>query len=288
MENVQGLPYTFTNEELRVLQGVLLEMLIELDRICKKHNIQYYLDGGTLLGAVRHKGFIPWDDDLDVVMLRCEYERLRVACQEDLDPDKYFFQDNTTDPEYRWGYGRIRRKNSEFVRVGQEHLKMQTGIFLDIFVRDNIPDFYPRRVLNCFYAFCLRKVLYSEVGKVSASNSFLRGVYALLNKISLPFTFRQLERLAGKWNLQSTKYTRCLAFHYTSSQDYRFLLGYEQRWFTEQPVLLEFDGHQFPAVRDYDGYLKCLYGDYMTLPPPEKRHWHPAARFSLPSDMVEV
>ncbi len=288
MEKQEGQPYALSGGELRALQNVLLEMLAELDRICKKNGIQYYLDGGTLLGAVRHKGFIPWDDDLDVVMLRSEYERLRAACRQDLNATKYFFQDNTTDPEYRWGYARIRRKNSAFVRLGQEHLKMQTGIFLDIFLRDNVPDFYPRRLLNCFYAFFLRKVLYSEVGKVNARGGFLRGIYALLNKIPPPFAFRRLERLAAKWNARPAQYTRCLAFHYVSSHGYRFQLGFDRRWFTEEPVMLEFEGRSFPAVRDYDGYLKCLYGDYMTLPPPEKRHWHPAAVFRLPPGTEEV
>ncbi len=287
MEKQEGQPYALSGGELRALQNVLLEMLVELDRICTKYRIRYYLEGGTLLGAVRHKGFIPWDDDVDVVMLRSEYERLRAACLEDLDESRFFFQDNNTDPAYRWGFGRIRRKNSEFVRLGQEHLKMKTGIFLDIFLRDNVPDFYPRRLLNCFYAFCLRKVLYSEVGRLNAPNAFLRRIYGFLSKIPLSFAFRRLDRLAAKWNARPAQYTRCLAFQYISSYDYRFQLGFDRRWFTEEPVMLEFEGRQFPGVRDYDAYLTCLHGDYMTPPPPEKRHWHPAAYFRLPDDVEE-
>ncbi len=129
-------------ESLERLQAVLLELLIELDRVCRSHGIEYTLSGGTLLGAVRHGGFIPWDDDADIVMLRCEYEKFREACKTDLDASRFYFQDDTTEPEYRRGFGRLRRLHSEFVRCGQEHLKMRTGIFLDIFPRDNIPDFY--------------------------------------------------------------------------------------------------------------------------------------------------
>ena len=85
--------YQISNEELKKLQRIELEMLIELDRICRKHQVSYSLDGGTLLGAVRHKGFIPWDDDIDVIMLRPEYEKFRSACERELDQTRFFLQD---------------------------------------------------------------------------------------------------------------------------------------------------------------------------------------------------
>ena len=125
--------YKLSSEELRKLQRIELEMLIEVDRICQKHNIQYSLDGGTLLGAVRHKGFIPWDDDIDVIMLRKEYAKFRRVCKKELDTARFFLQDYKSDPYYRWGWAKIRRENTEHVRLGQEFLKQKTGIFIDIF-----------------------------------------------------------------------------------------------------------------------------------------------------------
>ena len=101
--------YQISNEELKKLQRIELEMLIELDRICRKHQVSYSLDGGTLLGAVRHKGFIPWDDDIDVIMLRPEYEKFRSACERELDQTRFFLQDYKSDPHYRWGYEKLRR-----------------------------------------------------------------------------------------------------------------------------------------------------------------------------------
>ena len=97
---------------LRKLQLVELEMLIELDRICRKNNIKYTIIGGTLIGALRNKGFIPWDDDIDVAMLRSEYEKFRDACKKDLDKTRFYFQDHRNTKGYRWGYGKLRRKDS--------------------------------------------------------------------------------------------------------------------------------------------------------------------------------
>jgi lipopolysaccharide cholinephosphotransferase len=263
--------------ELKELQKVLLEMLIELDRICRKHSICYALDGGTLLGAVRHGGFIPWDDDLDVVMTRPEYVRFRAACRTELDSGRYFFQDNTTDPDYPWGFGRIRRLGSEFVRVGQEHLRMRTGIFLDIFPRDNVPDAPWLRVLHNSYCFILRKLLYAETGTVTGKTALLRAWYRLLQRIPRGFVFRRLDSLARHWNSEQTELMRTLTFPILPKGQY----GYKREWFEETAPIL-FEGLEFFGVKDYDGYLTCLYGDYMTPPPPEKRHWHPVSKFRLP------
>ncbi len=271
--------YTLLPEELRSLQMVLLEMLVEIDRICKKHNIKYGIDGGTLLGAVRHKGFIPWDDDLDIVMIRSEYNKLREACKVDLDTTRFFFQDNTTDSNYRWGYGRIRRLDSEFVRCGQEHLKMQTGIFLDIFPRDNAPDFYPLRLAHALRCFFWRKVLYSEVGKVNATSAVQRGVYKILNRIPAATAFKAYERLADRLNVKHTNFVRC--YGYTIATKQRQIYAYPRNWF-EELAPIEFEGKMFPACKDYDAYLTFVYGNYMQMPSVENRRWHPCSKFKLP------
>ena len=106
----------FDNETLRQVQLIQLEMLIEVDRICKKCNIKYNIIAGTLLGAIRHGGFIPWDDDADVALLRPEYENFRAACKTELDKSRFYFQDHRNTKGYRWGYGKLRRKNTLFLR----------------------------------------------------------------------------------------------------------------------------------------------------------------------------
>lgn len=108
------------------MQLLELDMLEELDRVCRKYDIKYCITYGTLLGAVRHKGFIPWDDDSDIAMLREEYEKFRKVAHE-MDPSICYFQDHFNDPEYLWQYGKLRRTGTTFVRAGQEHMKGKMG-----------------------------------------------------------------------------------------------------------------------------------------------------------------
>ncbi|PEM85127.1 LicD family protein [Bacillus wiedmannii] len=271
--------HMLSDQELRSLQMVLLEMLLEIDRVCKKNGISYCLSMGTMLGAVRHGGFIPWDDDLDVAMIRPEYEKFREACKRDLDQSRFFYQDHTTDPYYRWGYARIRRKDTEFVRLGQEHMKMRTGIFLDIFPMDSTPDFAPFRGLHSFYCFVLRKFLYAETGRKSSETSVLRAWYTILNKVPHTWALRRIEKLSMK--RKGTKLVRTLAFPIPKGRTF----GYLRKWF-EDLEDIEFEGYMFPGIKDYDSFLKFQYGDYMQLPPPENRMCcHPASKFRLPPDV---
>ena len=129
-------------QEIRQLQMIQLEMLIEDDRICRKFDIQYNIIAGTLLGTVRHGGYIPWDDDADVALLRPEYEKFRKACKTDLDTSRFYFQDHRNTKGYRWGYGKLRRKGTLFHREYQEHLPYRQGVFIDIFPLDGVPDNY--------------------------------------------------------------------------------------------------------------------------------------------------
>ena len=139
-------------EEFRRMQLLQLDMLVELDRVCREHNINYVIFCGTQLGAVRHKGYIPWDDDADIAMLRENYEKFKSYASE-LDPEVCFFQDHSTDPYYRWGYGKLRRTGTTFIRVGQEHIKCKTGLFIDVFPLDDIPKSLIGQMVqdfNCF------------------------------------------------------------------------------------------------------------------------------------------
>ena len=134
------LDYTVTRK-MKEVWAVELDLLVELDRVCKKYDIKYVADCGTLLGAIRHKGFIPWDDDIDVGMLRSEYERLcKIAPFEFKEP--YFFQTEETDPTSARGHAQLRNSSTTGILLSEIGTKrsFNQGIFIDIFPFDNVPN----------------------------------------------------------------------------------------------------------------------------------------------------
>lgn len=254
-------------EKLRKLQLTALEMIVEVDRICRKHHIQYSLDGGTLLGAVRHHGFIPWDDDADIIFTRQEYAKFYRICKKELDQKRFFLQEYRTDPEYRWGYAKLRRKGTEFIRSGQEHMHYRTGVYIDIFVVDHVPDWGPTRKLHFGICFCLRKILYSELGMRSANQRWLRSFYRILYKIPRDVCFHVRNCLAAACNRRDTELVSHLLFPYPSKA---CKYGMPSRCFRKYREM-DFEGMRFFVFEEYDMYLSLLYGDYMKLPPKEKR-----------------
>lgn len=259
-----------SDRDLRILQINLLEMLIEIDRICRKHNIKYSLDGGTLLGAIRHKGFIPWDDDVDIIMRREEYQRFYKACKLEIDKNRFFLQEYRTDKAYRWGYAKMRRKGTEFIRLGQEHLKNRTGIFVDIFVVDNVPDQWLMRRLHYVACFVIRKFLYAELGMKNEKSAIGQKIYGgCFRKIPRNAIFKWRNRIAKKCNQRRTK----LVAHMTYPYPKRAKFGMPALCFDEM-IDVEFEGYQFKCFKEYDTYLSLLYGNYIELPPEENRVAH--------------
>lgn len=273
-------------EQFRKMQLVELDMIIELDRVCRKHNINYVLVGGSLLGAVRHKGYIPWDDDADIAMLREDYNKFKENIHE-LNPEICYFQDHETDPEYRWGYGKLRRTNTKYIRVGQEHLKCQTGIFIDIFPMDDIPKHIPFQMLQDFHCFCLRKILWSEVGKVT-EKGFMKYWYKLLSCIPPKLVYSQLRWYTKKSKNNSTNKVRTLLFPAAGKLYRKSALpdryGMPKKWFLDR-IKFEFENYYFYGTKDYDSILKHFYGEYMKLPPENKRQQHsPFSEISFPDE----
>ncbi len=258
--------HIITDEELKNLQQIELEMLLEIDRICRSNDIKYSVDGGSLLGAVRHKGFIPWDDDADVIMLRHEYARFKRACRQELDKDRFFLQDYRTDPEYRWGWAKLRRKDTSYIRAGQENQNYQDGIFLDIFVVDNVPDGWLSRRLHYLACFVIRKGLYSVVGRNNEPNPVIRKIYEFMSLIPKNTYFKARNALAKSLHGKRTELISHYMYHYPK----RCLYGLPRVCFDEM-IDMDFEGYIVRGFKEYDLYLTKLYGDYMKLPPKEQQ-----------------
>ena len=263
------------DKTLRQLQMIELEMLIEVDRICKKCEIKYNIIAGTLLGAVRHGGFIPWDDDADVAMLRPEYEKFRNACKTELDTSRFYFQDNRNTKGYRWGYGKLRRKNTLFLRENQEHMEYKQGVFIDVFPLDGVPDNYILRSLHNFHCFCVRKILWSAVGRYSEVRRWRRVWFQVLYKIPDRLLFRHYYSMIYNSNKKTTKMVRILMFP-TPNRAY----GYKRKWY-EQSIPTVFEKYTIDGIKEYDKYLSFKFGNYMELPPEDKRKVHPVSDIKL-------
>ena len=264
-----------TEGQLRRLQMIELEMLEEVDRICRKCNIHYNIIAGTLLGSVRHNGFIPWDDDADVALLRPEYEKFRKACRTELDTARFEFQDHRNTRGYRWGYGKLRRKDTLFVREHQEHMPYRQGIFIDIFPLDHVPDNYFMRCIQNFECFCVRKILWSKVGMAADKSFCKRQIYKILNRIPEKQIFRYYHHMVCRAGRKQTRMVRILLFP-TPNGEY----GYYRCWYENSQDMM-FEGKVFQGIKDYDSYLSFKFGNYMKLPPVHMRKVHPVSRITM-------
>jgi len=230
---------------LRRQQLIMLDMLKELDRICRKYDIPYFLYGGTLLGAFRHNGFIPWDDDLDVAMLLSDYKRLAKVLPNEL-PDDIAFQNNDSDKNYFFFIPKLRDKHSFLAEANFDKVFKERGIYIDIFPLD--------RILPWAQKLRLQSMAYNFYRAGNGNAEAMRKIRALTwfnRHISFPL-LRCISRLSG------TKALMCdfgIPFHNVYDMHDIFPLRTH-----------EFEGIQFPVPDNSHHMLQIMYGDYMELP----------------------
>ena len=252
-------------ETLRKVQLKELEILLEVKRICDENNIRYSLYGGTLLGAVRHKGFIPWDDDIEIAMLRKDYERFLEIAPESISSD-YYIESSKTNPDYVYSFCKVKANNTLFVEKCTEKLDIHQGIWIDIFPIDSIEE------LN--FSIIEKQVRKIEVwqtaidydAKIIQLDKPLSKVYfTALSKIYKHRLIAQKEHEMQWQKSRNANYTI----------DYNCIYGYKKSIFPfslfEEYAEYEFEGHVFSGISNYDALLSQFYGDYMVLPPVEKR-----------------
>jgi lipopolysaccharide cholinephosphotransferase len=261
-----------TVDELRNLQMLQLEMALAARQICDRNNIGYFLIAGTLLGAVRHKGFIPWDDDLDIGMLRSDYDRFIKCAAKEL-PEKYFLQTFASDPAMGLPFTKVRKIGTRCVENVSSSVGWNQGVFIDIFPFDNVPEGLMRRKLHAFEIYVWKRLLLCRVGfdLLSYDRSFVKVVlykavlYPASRLFSRNFLAERLEGCVRRHNETPTKLVVAAGGAYGYKKE-----SISRSWVTEVSEL-EFEGHQFKCPQSYNDYLFHFYRDYMTLPPPEKR-----------------
>lgn len=249
------------NASIQEHQKVLLELLNIFDSVCRKHDIKYMLFAGSALGAVRHQGIIPWDDDLDVVMLRSEYERFLEIAPKELDQETYFLQKEYSEhwPMY---FSKLRKNNTACIEryVPKDALTHQ-GVYIDIFPCDNLSDNQ-----------LVRKVQYLT-SKIAIAKSLKKRGYLTDSRAKKAFILL--------CSLFPIKPMLSFTIHRKASSSdwvHTFLGGgakfekniYPREWFTEI-ILLPFESKYYPVSAHYDELLRQLYGDYMTPLPMEQR-----------------
>lgn len=263
--------------ETKRLWAVLLDLLLEFDRVCKKNGIKYMIDGGTLLGAARHGGFIPWDDDIDVIMLREEYEKLNKIASREF-PSPYFWQTNETDPDHGRGYARLRNSSTTFipsydVLEGKRVFHHNQGVPLDVFVCDNVPDQANDRAPFLKHIEYLRKraLILRRCGHVPLSLRMLFRPVGLAIKIEClvllklfgwNFSQRLVKRLdteVRRYNGISTENVSHLVFCAEEGARNCYIFP---RKYIEDLTEIEFAGHKFPASKYWDEYLTGFYGNW--------------------------
>ena len=239
---------------LRKQQQRMLEILLHIDEVCKRYNIKYWLSSGTLLGAVRHGGFIPWDDDLDIEMLKEDYDRFLEVFEES---DEFVLQTRQNDKYYPLPFAKVRDKHTSLDELGNNLNYKHKGLFVDIFCLEPSPRF-----AYAAYGVGMHLLLRIQRGHssgfvralTSANKALFYGSVYLMRPVLRLLPFKRLNHTYGcgpRWRCRHIEDIMPLS-------------------------TVEFEGHTFPAPHDTDAYLRQLFGDYNALPEMKKLRVHNA------------
>ena len=249
------LEYNAEGTQLRRAQLRMLDILLVFDKICERHDISYFLDGGSCLGAIRHKGFIPWDDDIDVAVMRNDLFRLRKILKKEL-PEHLVYQDIMTDKNYCLQISKIRDKFSIMHdETGASKLK-ENGLFLDIIPYEPVLSFGIKKILDAIYGRFFRRIHNFNDSKIEKAIAYLLWIPVQI----LVFSARLLGKI-----LKSKEISDVYGFAAYNSVNKSDVFPCKR---------VNFEGYKIPVPRNHHAFLTALFGDYMQIPPREKRQVH--------------
>lgn len=246
------------------IKQIELSILVHIDSVCNKNNLKYYLAYGTLLGAIRHKGFIPWDDDIDIYMPRKDYDRFIKLLAND-DESNFRVLSIYNDSDYFYEFAKVVDNRTCLVTKnikGNQH----EGVWVDIFPLDDAPKYLrmTKWLLNCIVACRILSV--NLKFPLKKYPRVLYPLWAVAKLIGPRFFLEMSDRIARSG--KSNEYV-----------GYMCSMGVSKYYFKKQwcaeTIMVDFEGKQYPAFKQYDEYLKYQYGNYMQLPPEDKRISHP-------------
>lgn len=278
---------TLSDDDIRRVQSVLLDMLCDLDALCRKHSISYFLCGGTALGAVRHGGFIPWDEDVDVGMPRRDYDRLTELLLAEYG-DKYWVQSIWNNENYDLPFLKIRKKGTRFIEIFESD-PAHAGVFIDIYPLENVPDFAPWRWLHGavsdFLQLCCscvrmraKKERYFTYFDDPAVHKAVR-IKSFLGKCLSFFSVQRWCRLTDRWVACCHKETTRRVTFPSGRKHYFGEMCLREHFFPLKEV--SFSGKHFFLLADPAAHLSLLYGDYMTVPPADQQERHTILELEL-------
>ena len=255
-----------SSDELRILKQKEMVILERFHTFCLENNIKYSLAYGTLLGAVRHKGFIPWDDDIDVMMTRDNYEKF-CSCFKN---DNYFFlQTNKTDPGYYYPFAKLRLNNTIFKEEVLSLNKIHHGVYIDIFVLDDVPINKRSAKKHIRKVRLLKAFVNAKFYKINSLHGSSKVFYFILKLIlsfvSIKFLYKKLIK---NTKMKFNGSTHCR--DYFEKNENQLI----NKNVMDNLMLMQFENGQYYAVKDFDTVLTGFYGNYMKLPPLEERVPH--------------
>ena len=255
------------------LKKIELEILTQIHELCAEQNLRYSLCGGTLLGAIRHKGFIPWDDDIDIFMPRPDYNKLIEYCKTHETP--FTLLCNETDERYGYLFGKAMSKTATIVEENNDTGDIDMGVYVDIFPIDGLADTYEKSKKLFNKTSFKRELLvarnWSRFFKSKTHPWYyepFRLAFFLLSRFaSKKKLVRSIQKKYKDFDFDESKYSATVCGSYRLKE----ILPTEVY---SEFIDLEFEGKTFRAIKNYETYLSNIYGDYMQLPPEEKRVSH--------------
>lgn len=258
-----------SKEDFRALQLKALDILVYFSKFCDEHGLRYYLAGGTLLGAVRHKGFIPWDDDIDIHMPRPDYEKLPSIWKQYANTKKYPLCNTTLKRNYRHHAYSIADSETTLIERKNINDDIVQGIKIDVIPLDGAPKNKLKIEVQLFWAVLYAIYNVQRLPENQGGNGMKTAIKIMLGAVKSPEKryriWRRAERHMKKYDFETSSYVKELVASFRTMH-----CLYPRKNFDES-VLLDFEGHKFPAHHYYKMYLENVYHDYMKLPPENER-----------------